>query len=265
MVFHLQVTGIKSYAKKNWFAHCLYKKILNRNYVICLAPELIPDIEPYLVNKPYVIPNGLVDKKFYQGENLRRKPGAKFRIIFISNFFKSKGVLDLVEALEILKNRAVEFSVWIIGRSGDIPTEELKKRIHDSNICGSTEHIGVIVSDEEKYQQLKKSDVLVLPTSYDCLPTVILEAMQCGVPVISTYEGGIPSLIDHDKTGFLIEKQSIGGIVNYIEYLIHNPEIKEKMGQAAKRKFETYFTWDIFQQNLVKTINSILSKVDKSD
>lgn len=264
VVFHLHGKGIREQGKKSILFNALYKSLFKKNYAICLAPELTSDIDTYIKNPPYIVPNGIEDFNFKELRNGYKKDNRRFKIIFLSNFIKSKGILDIVEASQILKGKQHLFSLSFIGIEGDISNEQLEAILNSSDLNRTVNHLGPLY-EEDKYKELANCDLLVFPTSYknECLPLVLIEAMQCGLPVISTYEGGIPSVVDNNVNGFLIEKSDINALVSKMEYLIQHPEKVKEMGMAARKKYESHFTLEKFEHNLVRVLNAVLSETSK--
>ena len=110
---------------------------------------------------------------------------------------------------------------------------------------------------KKKNELMYSNDIMILPTKRDYFPTVILEAMRCGMPVISTREGAIPEIVDDGQNGFLVEKNSPHQIAEKIEYLINNPKIMDEMGQKGRKKYLENYTLDKFEQNMRKVFKSI--------
>ena len=98
----------------------------------------------------------------------------------------------------------------------------------------------------------KDADIFVFPTYYhnECFPLVILEAMEQGLPVISTNEGGIPDIIDHDNSGYTVEKNNPIDLASAIERLLKEPELRNSMGKAGRRRFEEKFTEEMFEKKM---------------
>jgi glycosyltransferase involved in cell wall biosynthesis len=188
------------------------------------------------------------------------KTNSSFKITYLSNLIRSKGIMEFLYALGRVKDRGVSFSVTIIGKSGDVSESEVNDLLSALDLTESLNHLGPLY-DEDKYQQLVNSDLLVFPTRYpnEALPLVVLEGMQCGLPVISTREGGIPSLIDDGQTGYLTNGDS-AEIADKIEFLIKNPGVGKSMGVAGKQKFDQHFTLSAFEQNLTDVLQKIIEK-----
>ncbi len=126
-----------------------------------------------------------------------------------------KGFHYLLEALQILHKQEVKkISVLIFGSSNN-------KQIADA-IPFKTRFLGHLNDDYSMVLMYNSADVLVVPSLADNLPTVIMEAMSCGTPVVGFHVGGIPELIEHKKNGYLARYKDAGDIVNGIRYCIDN-------------------------------------------
>ena len=92
-------------------------------------------------------------------------------------------------------------------------------------------------TDKEAF--FSQADIFVFPTYYhnECFPLVLLEAMQQGIACISTNEGGIPSIIEEGKTGYIIEKKNASALADKIELLLNNPSLCQKMGENGQKNF----------------------------
>jgi glycosyltransferase involved in cell wall biosynthesis len=73
----------------------------------------------------------------------------------------------------------------------------------------------------------------------DGIPNVLVEAMACGLPVVSTEAGGIPELVSHGVNGFLTAPGDVAGIERHIATLLDSPELRQQMGVAARRTVES--------------------------
>jgi glycosyltransferase involved in cell wall biosynthesis len=87
-------------------------------------------------------------------------------------------------------------------------------------------------------------DVLALPSTQEGMPYVILEAMASGVPVVAAGVYGIPEMVAQGETGLLVEPRDEAGLRDALISLVERPNVREKMGIAARRRFESQFTLD---------------------
>ena len=92
----------------------------------------------------------------------------------------------------------------------------------------------------------------MFPTFYsnECFPLVILEAMEYGLPVVSTNEGGIQDIILDGKTGYVVEKHNPAALATALEHLINDPGLRTRMGNAGRKRFEEAFTEEVFEKRI---------------
>ena len=263
VVFHHHGKGVSLQGKRSSVYNFFYRRMFSDSYHICLSKELLSDLSPYLKTDAYIVPNGIRDDGLKIDKS--RKETAVCRIIYLSNFIISKGILDVIAACKILKDQGLDFEVALVGKAQDISENEIMGHIHE---LGLAEYIRIVGPkyNEEKFKLLKTSDFFVFPTKYEreSFPLVILEAMQSALPVISTREGGIPSMIDNDVQGYLINKDDVPGLADKMGQLIRNPEIIERMGKHAREKYESSYTLEKFEICLTQAIDSTLQHIVKN-
>jgi len=161
---------------------------------------------------------------------------------FIGRLRKEKGVVEFVEAIPLVarENKDVEI---LIGGSGDLLgwVKEECKRIENGNNIKIT--ITGFIKEEEFPNYLNEPKLLALPTQHaEGLPTVILEAMACGTPVLATPVGGIPDVIKDGETGFIMENNSPECIAKNIVRVLEYPDL-DKVTKNARKLIEEKYTY----------------------
>ena len=228
----------------------LYRQFFKNLKVILLAEVLYEDIKKYVPRKDvFFCPNGIPDVKdtiIYKKHN-----HTKAQILFLSNMIASKGVWELVKACSLLKESGVDFKCHFVGKWNDITEKEFNIKIHQQKLEDYIIAHGAKYG-KDKIQFFQNTDIFVFPTYYpnECFPIVLLEAMQQGLPCISTNEGGIPNIIDQGKTGFVIEKNDPQQIADKINYLINHQEVCKQMGENGYKKYQKEFTLNTFENRL---------------
>lgn len=102
---------------------------------------------------------------------------------------------------------------------------------------------------------LNTFDIFILPSVLpDSLPTVILEAMAAGRPVVATRQGGAPEMIKENETGLLIPLNEATKAADMIETLINNKELMMQMGEAGHKRVRQYFSLASFREQIIKAI-----------
>jgi glycosyltransferase involved in cell wall biosynthesis len=259
IVFHLHGKGIKSEMKKNAVKKYLYQLVFRNTYVICLSQSLTKDIEDVNKSIPFVVPNGIQQRKPIV-EKKSSDEGYIPQILYLSNYMRDKGITVLIDALKILKDQGYVFNSRLVGAPIDLKTEFLHKLINDNNLSDCVQITGPLY-DKEKTDELNNADLFVFPTRYpnEAFPLVILEAMQFGLPVISTYEGGIPEMVVDNRTGFLVESQNPQMLAEKIAILLNDKDMRTEMGKQGLQRFIANYTLERFETDMINTFNSILS------
>jgi UDP-glucose:(heptosyl)LPS alpha-1,3-glucosyltransferase len=162
----------------------------------------------YKINpeKIAVIYNGVNTSRFHPGikekyrSSVREKYGVKENerlILFIANDFKLKQLGSVLDAIALLKNQKIK--LMVIGSDDPKP---YMKRASEDRIDRRIQFLGPRENIEIYYAA---GDIFVLPTLYDAFANVCLEAMACGLPVITTRLNGAADLIDNGKKSFILE------------------------------------------------------------
>ena len=179
----------------------------------------------------------------------------RYNSYFLSNLLVSKGVYVLVEACAILKSRNLAFNCTVVGGEGDISKEAFETKIKEKKLADVLQYAGKKYN-EEKVAEFKNADIFVHPTLDDCGPIVLLEAMQFSLPMVSTFEGGIPDIIQEGKSGFLVQKNDAKSLADKIEILINDELLREEMGAYANKRYATHHTLAVFEENLVSILKA---------
>lgn len=255
-VYHLHGKGIAEKIFQKPFLIYLYRFTFNNSAVIHLSDQLaLKEINPLKLSnsKIYIVENG-VEKNDISFS----KVNEKLNLLFFSNIEKSKGIFVLLESLSML---SIKYPQIFLNVLGDFRYENEKKIAYDYIIQHNLQdkiHFWGQVTSCNKYKLIIQNDIFVYPTLNDAFPLVILEAIQCSLPVISTFEGAIPEIVDDGITGLLVEKNNSQALTEKIEILINNPDQRRQMGEAGKKKFLEKYTLDIFEKNMKTVFDDIL-------
>ncbi|MBE3092235.1 MAG: glycosyltransferase family 4 protein [Actinobacteria bacterium] len=258
VIVHLHGSNFKDYYNRSNF---ILKKFVD--YTLARVDSaivysyLLKHIFDKWINNIEVVPIGTTFKPDISNRNNR-----EITIGYLGNLIQSKGIEDFVKAANIIlkKHRNIKFK---IGGSWLKQEEKIKNGllhfIKENKIINNIEFLGFIPNDD-KEKFFLTTDIFVFPSWNEGQPLVILEAMAAGCPVISIKDvGAIPDTIIDGETGILVEKQNPEEIAKAIIYLIENPDIREKMGSMARKRFEENYTIDKNIDNMIKVFNKILT------
>ena len=96
-----------------------------------------------------------------------------------------------------------------------------------------------------------------MPTLADCTPIVIAEAYAYGIPVLATQTGGIPSMVLHSVTGYLIKPNDVSGYESSIAHLVNNKSVYSHLSNNCLQHYSEYFNWN----SVAASFNRITSSI----
>lgn len=255
LVIHQHNKGM-SKDVNNWPYRWLLPKVYKDAHVVLLSWKLYSDIQMIVPkNKISVCPNGIP----YDDIVFTKKDNKVPQLLFLSNLILSKGIIDLLDALKILKMRCRSFHCCIVGdESKDISKEQLNKEISGRDLDDVVLYAGR-KTGKEKELIFQKSDIFVHPTTDDCFPLVLLEAMQYRLPIITTDEGGIMDIVKDGENGLICEKRNPLSLANTIERLLKDGDNRRIMGDKGYNKFMSEFTIDVFESTFVDILDRVIN------
>ncbi|KMQ70427.1 glycosyltransferase family 4 protein [Chryseobacterium koreense] len=200
-----------------------------------------------------VIPNPV---SFYPGgsSSLENK-----RIIAVGSHSYNKGYDRLLEVWKKTADLYPDWSLEIYGKSsGNHEYENLAASMKLKNIS----FYAPVDNIQEKYQE---ADIFVLPSRSEGFGMVLIEAMACGLPVVSfDCPHGPADIITTGQDGFLVENGNIEEFADRLQRLMNDGELRKKMGRAGREQVKKYLPevvmkeWDALFRNLVKKENPSL-------
>ena len=237
----------------------LYRSFFKDIKVLLIVPQLYHDMKKYLrIRDTYFCPNGVPMKLEHEPDADRHNEIPE--ILYLSNLFVSKGIIDLLDALYLLRGDGYKFHCTVVGaEAAAMNGEKLQEEIESRHLGTMVEYVGPKYgSDKDPY--LDRADIMAFPTFYpkECFPLVNLEAMERKIPVVSTYEGGIPYMIKDGETGLLSDSRNPIALSQALAKLIENPELRIAMGEAGYQFFKSEFTIDKFIDRLINVFNRVL-------
>lgn len=253
-IYHIHNKGVRQ-KQSNRINKFLYKFVFSGAVVILLSKYLHKDIETFVPDSNvFICPNG-IENTNVETKLVIHPVGATVKILFLSNLIESKGVFVLLDACSILHNKGIYFECDFVGAEGDLNTAQFNERVIQNQLAGHVNYLGKKFGSE-KQEIFAKADIFAFPTYYskECFPLVLLEAMSEGLPLVSTFEGGIPDIVEEGVNGFLVPQQDAKMLAMRLETLINNPELRLKMGNAGRIKFERQFKLDIFEKRIVEIL-----------
>jgi glycosyltransferase involved in cell wall biosynthesis len=228
--------------------------ILQKNQnIISINPYVGQEIQKRSPAKLYMISNP-VDEKFLKITN-KEIPN---RILCLAPIYKLKNVIDLIKAIELLKEDIPDVELHIGGhvKSPDY-FKEMIKYINEHNLEENVKYLGHL-SEDKVLKEYEECCILAHSSLQEISPMVIQQAMAAGKPVVATNVGGVPYLVKDGITGFLVQINNINELANKIKIILKNNQIRKKFGKAARQEAIKNFksdviaklTYDVYQKLL---------------
>jgi N-acetyl-alpha-D-glucosaminyl L-malate synthase BshA len=176
-------------------------------------------------------------------------------LLHASNFRKVKRVVELVETMRIVVDHFPETRLII---AGDGPTRiEVERKIEALDLCDNVHLLGVKSNMQEI---MCSADMFLLNSTLEGMPLVLLEAMSCSLPVVTTPAGGIPELVRPGKDGAVTKGFEQEEYAEVIIELLENDEKLKKLGQAGRKRVEESFSAGRVVDMYEKVFEDVLSK-----
>lgn len=208
--------------------------------------EAYKDIEyKKFIVRPNWINVNLYTRKVYKG--IKEKPILKF--LFIGWVEKEKGVEELIDAIEILRDLNIKLFIAGNGTYYDEASEKISNlKLQDKIILTGW------VDFNKKLDLIAECDVFILPSHYEGMPNAILEAISSGMPVIATKVGGIPDLVVNMENGILVERKNPRQIAQAIQYLYFNTSEILRMSDNSYSKARSNHSIDLAINDILELI-----------
>lgn len=261
-IIYLHGKSLQGLARSHGFMRPVLSRTLGQaRGALVLGESLRQDLFPYLdPARMVVLPNAIPDQAGDLGKTARREQ-APVKILYLSNLIPTKGPLEFLHMAKIVAAQSPRVRFILAGPNllADF-YQTLLDVIKAEGLQDIVELPGGLYG-KQKEQALRESDIFVFPTYYDkeAFPLVNLEAMQWGLPVISSPEGAIPEMVIDGVTGFIVNPHDIAALAERVLRLVQDPELRQQMGQAGRKRFEEQYTIAKYQQNVAKAVDFFLN------
>ena len=219
------------------------------------AEKFLRERFPEDADRIHRIYNGLTIAEFRRADFSSASP----LIVAVGRLIDKKGFADLIRACRLLMERGRSFRCEIIGEG---PLEkELRRQIEDLDLRNHVKLLGP-KAQHEIAEHLAMGTAFVLPSAIDTtggmdnLPTVIMEAMATGLPVISTPVGGIPEMVVQDETGALVPAGDSSALASAIERVIMDLSLARHLGENGHKRANELFSIEKNVRELLATITN---------
>jgi len=188
-----------------------------------------------------------------------RSPQDPFRMLFVGRHIERKGIEHLIDAMAFLEGD--RFRLTVVGHGDLTPAlKERAARTGDPRIAFTGK-----LSTADLSRAYAESDVFVLPAVVDSkgdtegLGVVLIEAAEMGLPLVASDVGGIPDVVENDRTGLLVPPGDPGALADALRRLADEPATAERLVEGAKARTRERFTWDV----VIPALKAVYARVTK--
>lgn len=186
-----------------------------------------------------VIPNFIDLDRFQKSNKTHFKkaicPNDEKVITHVSNFREVKRVPDVISTFDQVLKNGVDAKLLMVGDGPDRQKAENKCR--DLGICDKVRFLG---KQERVEEVLSISDLFLIPSGSETFGLAALEAMSCGVPVVSFNIGGLPEVNIHGETGYMCELGDVECMGRCSTEILKDEKLHERMSKAARARAEKF-------------------------
>ncbi|NOY76240.1 MAG: glycosyltransferase family 4 protein [Calditrichaeota bacterium] len=241
---------------KNKFNHYFENATLRAaKHIIVISPYVEQQIQDRTAATFYHIDNP-VDQRFFELDN-RANPK---QFLFVGMIRARKGVLGLAEAVQKLAEKHPDVKLHLVGKVFEPDYFDLlKKFIFEKHLENNIIYRGRL-SDEELFREFENCQAVVMNSIEESSPMVIEQAMAAGKAVVATRVGGIPFLVEHGKSGLLVDYGNRDELAEALDFIYSNPDRAGEMGRYGKKIAEARFR----QESIAKNTKDIYLKLIQS-
>lgn len=252
IVGYPQAADLKEFLLKNYYK-IFFKNITKEAKAVRVVNQR--QVPEFLINlgvpkeKIIYLPSFYIDQRIFYPRNLEKK----YDLLFVGRLVNNKGLDLLIKVLKLLKKDLLNFKIAIVGKG---PKEDwLKLKIKDEELINNIEFLDWVGNNQELASIYNQAKILLITSDNEGGPRVGLEAMACGIPVISTKVGIMIDLIKNDENGYLVD-WTAEEFVTQIKTILNDSELSRKLSENARQ------TAQVFSYNkLIKDYATTLQKL----
>jgi glycosyltransferase involved in cell wall biosynthesis len=240
---------------------------LRRADVLIVASDLLAEqlVEAgFARSRIRVVPPGWNVAPRIEGSAQDLRDGRRAAFLTVANWLPQKGILDLLEAFAQLPADAG--TLHLVGDESAAPryAARVRSRLQEGDLDGRVVVHGSLAR-EDVAALYRAADVFVLPAARESYGTVWGEATAFGLPVVGWRAGNLPHLVEDGREGLLVEQGDLEGLSRALSRLAFDPDVRARLGTAAKRRALARPTWEDSAALFFATIREVLERGAKAD
>jgi L-malate glycosyltransferase len=254
---------IFQFPTQNKLNKMLVQFTLNQAQVICSTSKVMAKETNLYTNKNvYVTPFGVDLTKF---RPIPQPSDGRIVIGTVKALSDKYGIGDLVKGFARVAEKHPEKDLHLMIIGDGPQRKEYEELAAKLNIADKTVFTGRVPNDEVP-DYINKMDIFAVPSTEnsESFGVAAVEAMACGVPVVVSDVGGLPEVVIDGETGYVVPKESPDQLADKFNYLIENPQLKEKIGKQAVQHVKEQYNWVDNANGMLNLYDQTLTKGMKS-
>ncbi|GEM67416.1 glycosyl transferase [Sphingobacterium mizutaii NBRC 14946 = DSM 11724] len=258
IVYHLHGQGIYKVINSSKNKYRIYKYVFKSADIIILSKMLLFDIIKVrdVSKNVFILPNGIPKSVITFPERNHNGSPKEIRILYLSNYIPAKGALLALKAFHSIlmqSNKPVSFELFG-GISNQAYFDSIKDYVRENKLEA---HVSINsgIYGEEKIRKMETCDIFLFPSRFECFPLSIIEAMMCGLCIVSTAVGAIPELVLENNCGLLSKPEDLEELTSILSMIVENDDLREKYSKNSLKSFEDKYQMEAFENSLINIIN----------
>ena len=240
-----------------YFSPLLESQLLRiSDIVTAVSPSVANELTEYGIDssKVKVMWNGVDEKIFFP---INKNEKLEKYVLYTGVLRARKGLFDLIKCA-IIVSKIIPDAKFVICGTGPL-LQKLKEQVQSAELEQKVIFLGRV--DRKRLIKIYQgATIYVVSSIYEGLPTVLLEAMACGLPVVATDIGGNRDLISSNVNGLLVPPRSPEIMAQMIMQLWNDEKLRKKLGDCARKTIMKKYTWDMITDNFINVYESLLKK-----
>jgi glycogen synthase len=202
---------------------------------------------------PRGIPSGLIKNEYNRNVIL---DGKKTKLLYVGRLSREKGIETALKSVHhlIYKLGVRNLTLHIIGEGNEKYEEDIAFLSDSLNLKDYVKFRGKLLY-EEVLKEYSNYDMLLVPSTLEAFPSIIIEAMSQGLPVIASKVGGIPEIVENEETGLLVPPGDPKKLAQAVKKLVDNPSLYEKIIRNGIKLVKKEYT----NEKIIEKIENYLS------
>jgi glycosyltransferase involved in cell wall biosynthesis len=177
------------------------------------------------------------------------------KLLFVGYLRPEKGIGYLLDAFDAVRRKR-PLKLTLVGGSDRVTNADARmhERIRNSPFRDDITITGMLGFGEPLFELYRSHDLFVMPSLSEGTPRTLVEARSFGCPVVATRVGGIPSSVDHERTGLLVEPRDAAGLAAAIERMFTDDALRTRIVEAGMREARERHSLETFVDELLEEI-----------